>query len=326
MCSYKALRARFEILPAILFLYGMIVAMSTYFRNKSCPHCGQYIDAIMTRCPKCKENFLVDENGKKRADLREFYRFEHFLQLPLLRQILLPIIGYLGFRALGLIIGFIAMFVGQSAYGLSGQSLTDWLNTGSTNFWITIPAYVCLIAFLLLDLWKDGIKELFRSFKNPWSYLYGVGGFIAIIVFNLIHNFIIGLIFASAGLPSPGVNANEAGLREMMYTNIPLFFIVICIIGPLCEELTYRAGIFSFFARTKRWVAYVVSGIIFGLIHFSWDFSSSEAVIRELCNLPTYIGAGLVFGFIYEKGGISASFTAHMLNNVTSTIISLVSK
>ena len=118
--------------------------------------------------------------------------------------------------------------------------------------------------------------------------------------------------------PNAGTGGNQ-GTASSIATAYPIFAIVILgILGPICEEFAYRVGLFSFLRRVSPVLAYIGTALIFGLIHF--DFTSKD-LITELVYLPNYVFAGIMFSLLYEFGGIGASTTAHILNNLFSVLL-----
>ena len=96
--------------------------------------------------------------------------------------------------------------------------------------------------------------------------------------------------------------------------------------------MTYRVGLFSFLMRTKRWLAYMVTIIVFAFIHF--DFTSIltgiqtgvwDTLINEILNLPEYMMAGAVLCVLYDTCGLSASIIAHVGNNLFSIFLYIIS-
>ena len=110
-----------------------------------------------------------------------------------------------------------------------------------------------------------------------------------------------------------------------MSKNYIVFALIIFgLIGPICEELTYRVGLYSLTKRWNRTAAYIITPIVFGLIHFNWESLTigGNTLVNELCNLPDYIVAGVLFSYYYEKGGFACSATAHVVNNLVALSIS----
>ena len=296
--------------------------MKHYFGKKRCSHCNAEIDAIETHCSHCGTDLLETNEGENNRDLKEFYRFEKILQVSYFKQIAFFLVGWAGLQIVGFIVSFCYQAYGTYGLGLNTvEQLKEYLTSADVRFAINIIMYLSIFVIMALLLWKKGWKEIGRSFKKPSAILIGLAGFIALLATNFIYNFFVSVIFNAAGFTPPGVNDNETTLRQLCDVNFPVSIIVLGLIGPFVEEITYRCGLFSFLSRTKRWIAYVVSGIVFGMIHFTWDFSSTEAIITELVNLPTYVGAGLMMAFVYEKGGFAASYTMHAFNNTFSILL-----
>ena len=114
-------------------------------------------------------------------------------------------------------------------------------------------------------------------------------------------------------------NANE-DIAEQMIKQYPVIcFFILGFIGPICEELTYRFGLFGLLKKKNRILAYIVSALVFGIIHF--DFTGD--LIVELLNLPTYIICGALFGLAYDLCGFEASLTAHITNNLYAVILTI---
>ena len=65
-------------------------------------------------------------------------------------------------------------------------------------------------------------------------------------------------------------NANEKAVNEIILNTPILSFLFVVIIGPLCEEITYRLGLCNFLTRKNKFLAVALSAIIFGLIHFNF--------------------------------------------------------
>ena len=282
------------------------------------------MDMIDTYCPCCNYHILDADKEENIRDVKRFYRFEHYLQVSFYKQIIFFLVGLLGMYILGFALSFIFQAVGISVYGIqTREELIEFLKRADIQFWINVIAYVALFIAMSLILWKKGWKEIVRSFKKPIAIGIGFAGFGACFVCNFIYGILTSVIFQMVGWETT-VNANEATLRAMYDVNLPLFIVVIGFIGPFVEEMTYRCGLFSFFGRIKRWLAYLISALVFGLIHFTWDFSSAQAFVTELVNLPSYVGAGLIMAFVYEKGGFAASYTMHAANNVYSIVANLI--
>ena len=190
---------------------------------------------------------------------------------------------------------------------------------------INFVSYFILGIAMSFILWKDW-KKIFNSFKGWRTYVFGLAGLGAIFVFSNFWSIIIQLLQIDVS-----DNINQSSAVNLVVTYPLLSIIVIGVIGPLCEELAYRAGLFSFLKRINSIFAYVISALIFALIHFDFnsiivgiETSNWGILINELINLPPYIFAGLTFTFLFEKFGFGCGLFAHILNNVYSIFATLL--
>jgi membrane protease YdiL (CAAX protease family) len=126
----------------------------------------------------------------------------------------------------------------------------------------------------------------------------------------------IGLLYDLLGI-APSDNANESAVVAMMKGYPLMSFVAFVILGPVCEELTYRLGLFSGIRRYSKIAAYCVVIVLFGLIHF--DFQTTDWT-NELLNLPYYMSAGAILCFVYDKEDLSTSMYAHVTNNLVSYV------
>ena len=176
--------------------------------------------------------------------------------------------------------------------------------SGATNFVTYALLFVTLLAVLNVDF-----KKLKNDFSKNWiPYVVGFGVGIGLIVFSIVYRFIVNLFYQTE------INENETALRSFI-SIYPLTSIVFLgIIGPFCEELTYRVGLFGVLKKPK-WLAYVIGTLVFALAHFSF---TSETIINELINLPVYLVSGFTLCLVYDKLGLAGSLTAHTVNNLYS--------
>ena len=117
-----------------------------------------------------------------------------------------------------------------------------------------------------------------------------------------------------------GVNTNEEAAESMILAFPALSIIVLGILGPVCEEITYRYGLFSLLDKKSKILAYILTPLVFAIIHF--DFGGD--MIIELLNLPSYIIAGVLLSLAYDKFGFHTAVIAHVINNLYAIIVTLI--
>ena len=105
----------------------------------------------------------------------------------------------------------------------------------------------------------------------------------------------------------------SVGLDDTTGIGVPLFLYAV-ILGPVCEELTFRGLCFSYVRRSMSfWTANLISSIAFGLMHMN-PLQSIYAIV-----------VGLVLGAVYEKSrNIFVTIAIHITFNLGSVVLSPV--
>ena len=262
------------------------------FKKKKCPNCENTYDEMLDFCPCCKS----ENDG-----LTSFRRYCKVTFLPFYTQLILIGIALIGFLVANIMFSLIFNQIYQQD-AVKGSML------------INVCSYIIFFVAAVGVIFPYH-KAFFIRFKSPWPFLIGLGGFFALITGEFVINFITSFI------REPTTGGNQ-GAAESIITAYPVIAIIVLgIIGPICEELGYRVGLFSFLRRVHPALAYIATALIFGFIHF--DISNPD-LVNELLLFITYFWAGLCFSLVYEFGGISASITAHVINNLFSIIMVLI--
>ena len=266
------------------------------FGKKKCSECGSNYDIVEPTCPTCQH---IDENFETRGIPK------HVIFLPIYTQILLFVIGWAGLTILGIIVELIIGAVNPNI------SEVDYMML------INVIRYLGVI-LALMGLLIPHLKKFKAHFIKAKPYLLGLAGGAALIAAQLVISLVIQAI-----RPTPS-NANQTAAESFIVAYPVISILVIGIIGPICEELTYRLGLYSFFRRINKVLAYILTAVIFGLIHFDFFAGSADAYITELLNLPSYMTAGFLLCLWYEKFGLASSIIAHSFNNLYSIIATLL--
>lgn len=257
------------------------------FRGIKCPNCGDYHDATLEKCPSCnKDNELyqIRRVPKRVVFLHPFAQIGMFL---------------VGFVYAGMLIAEIiaVLFIPFDAF--SDKALRN-------TVYMAIVYAAMFIALLCIAIFSGRRKLFFGKFTSGIDYLYGFGYAITIVVVSVVVGAIISIFHES------GPNANQASV-ELSALNYPLLSMAtLCVIGPLCEELTYRVGLYSFLRRFNKYFAFIITVIVFAMIHF--DFTA-ENIVNELWSIPSYLVAGFILTLAYEHRGPACSMTAHVIYN-----------
>ena len=260
--------------------------------NKKCPNCASYYDPTLNECPNChKTNELYEQ--RRIPDSIMF--FHPAAQIGLFLA---------GFSYAGMLISEIIAAVCMS--GIADKGLGNTLTMLFT--------YLMMLGALLTIAFTSRRKTFIKKFTRPLDYLYGLLYAIGIVISGLLIGIIVSFFYNET-------NSNQE-IVESMIGNYPIFAIIlICFLGPVCEELTYRVGLYSFLRRINKVLAIVVSTIVFAMIHY--DFTAAN-YIAELWSLPSYLACGLILSLAYEHRGPACSIAAHMTYNAIALIIVII--
>ena len=256
------------------------------FRYNKCPSCEAYHDPTLQECPNC-------HNANELFALNRFPKRVVFLH-PL-AQIGLFLAGF-AYGGMFILEFILAFFVD---YFPSNPILRSTLFMGVT--------YGIMLVSLLIIAIFSGRGKLFASkFNKGIDYIYGIGYAVTVVVGSIIVSSIVSWFYEM------GNNANQDAIDAVAFNYPLLSFFTLCIIGPICEELTYRVGLYSLLRRFNKYFAIIVTSIVFALIHFEFF---ADDIIVELQSLPSYIVSGVILTIAYEHRGPACSMMAHMLYN-----------
>lgn len=264
------------------------------FKNKRCEKCGYEYDVTFESCPNCHQK---DGNFENLGIPKNIAWLSGWQQIALF---------FAGFVYGGYL--FFQLLYSSLLKGICG--------TEDYYFFLVISlAYVSMLIVGVL-ICIPRIKDFLRNFKS-WRK-YTIGLLYAVIV--IVASAICGIITAKSGA---GINQNQSNISDVLSAYPAVGLLVMGIIGPIVEEMTYRVGLYSFLRRLNLYVAIIVSSLIFALIHFNFK---TDDFVNELLNLPSYIVAGVILAIAYERHGPATSMTAHIVYNLTSLTLSLITK
>lgn len=265
------------------------------FEGVRCPNCGSYHDVTLKECPKChksNELFRLRRIPKRVVFLHPFVQIGMFLA---------------GFAYGGMLILeiIVALFADYLPSDPALRSITG-------NAIIYISMFIGLLAIALLS----GRAKLFgEKFLNGTDYIYGIGYTVTIVFVSIILGSILSWFYHIDN------NINQEAIEKVANSYPLLAFPVLCAIGPICEELTYRVGLFSFLRRFNKYVAFVITVVVFAFIHLELG---AEDMLAELKALPIYLVSGFILTLAYEHRGPACSMTAHIVYNIFAFIMILV--
>lgn len=262
-------------------------------KRKKCPNCGAYYDPTLEKCPSCHKHNELYLN-------REISNQVVFLH-PI-SQIAMFLIGF----------GFVGMILTTTIFAIIFGSLEN--NKILYNTVVLTVSYLAMIIALMAIVLLTRKEHFFSKYKRAIDYIYGIGYAFTLFFAAQILGSLVEIFYKASD------NANQE-TAILIVKNYPIIaFFLLGFLGPICEELTYRVGLYSFFRRINKYLAIIVSTILFALVHFTFD---AEDIINELWALPSYLLSGVILALAYEHRGPACSMTAHVLYNIAAFLLML---
>lgn len=275
-----------------------------------CPFCGAENNKESTYCTICgakinstnSNQVTTNEMPTKKGNV---FAFEtKILDVPIWKKILCFVAGRLFLKVIVLVL---QLFIDKNA---------DFYFIFSNTYSGAINFAVYLILFgLFIILFNEDILKVLKEFKKSDVWINGFAYGFSLILISSAVSALMNLI------PHGGVNNNQTSINGITDLFPFLSILIFGFIGPIVEEFTYRVGFFGLFRKINPILAYVLTAILFGFIHF--DFNSAD-LVNEFINIPSYIVAGLLLCYIYDYKGIGASILAHITNNFIGLIIQII--
>lgn len=145
---------------------------------------------------------------------------------------------------------------------------------------------------------------------------------------NFVQAVVLGFALYYAGtwvlqylltLLAPGFTIyNNETVAGLISSNEYVMMAITIILAPVIEETLVRGLVFGSIQPTSRIMAYVVSVILFTLMH-NWQYFTLYPAAKVLISCIPYIPASIALAWTYEKAGtIWASITLHAIVNALS--------
>ena len=267
------------------------------FKDIKCPNCSAYHDPTLQKCPEC-------HNSNELFKLNRVPKRAVFLH-PVC-QIAMFIIGF----------AYAGMLFTEYFYAIFIRSMDTENILFKSALLLTLTYVTMFFALLAVPLLSR--RKLFLSkFNNGIDYIYGLAFAITLLAAGALVSAIVSIWHT----PADNVNQTDVVSIAKSYPLIAIF--IMGFIGPICEELTYRVGLYSFLRRINKYLALVVTAVVFALIHFTFD---ADDIIEELWSFPSYLVSGVLLTLAYEQRGPACSITAHVCYNLIAILMTMVAR
>lgn len=158
-----------------------------------------------------------------------------------------------------------------------------------------------VLAVALTAVVRGDFKQVFPIHKPKLSAVFGtillwIGSFLAIMIITMI----IAYFF-----PEEVIGVSQGLGMEFASLTFIISFVIVSISPAICEEAVFRGVVMHSFDNGKnKWIAIVVTGLIFGAFHGNiWRF------------VPTAL-LGIMLGYIvYETDNMIYGALFHAINN-----------
>lgn len=184
--------------------------------------------------------------------------------------------------------------------------LPDPLSITELNILLFIINFICIMLIFPKFLWMN-LRITASSF---FTTLRSAGiGFLLYYGSSILVNM---LVFA---VKPDFANANDSNISEMLQDNYMLMAICTVLLVPIVEETLYRGLMFRSLYNRSPLLGYLLSTVLFALIHVVGYIGSYDILTLGLCFLQ-YIPAGVFLGWAYVNAdSIWAPIIIHMTVN-----------
>ena len=176
----------------------------------------------------------------------------------------------------------------------------------------TLTLNVCYFTLNTIFIWIIFRRFLISSFRaiHFWELVQAVIlGFALYYASNWLLSFLVSLL--NLGITS----FNDMTVQGLAVANRWVTIICTVLIAPVVEETLVRGLVFGSVRRKNRILAYIVSILLFSLMHV-WQYVPTQGIMPVLLAAVQYIPASIALGWTYEKAGtIWAPIFLHMIIN-----------
>lgn len=188
-----------------------------------------------------------------------------------------------------------------------------WIfNHFSARFVVASREYFLILAFLELIVTFIAILYLLvfegkKILELKWKWRYPV---YLLLAYGVNH--LSGIVFSSL---TPATS-NQMALNELVEMTgrqeLPYLLLIVCLLGPITEELVYRGILMNTFLKDSPWYGDVLlSACVFGYVHVSSGLTPLAFF--------TYANGGAICAFLYRKThSLYYPILLHIMINMTA--------
>ena len=189
----------------------------------------------------------------------------------------------------------------------------DFLGTQLSEISMTLGGHIFMV-LLTAFCFRKGLLEDFKALKGQfWTGLKAV---VPTMVLGIFVEYAVAMFCVLI------VPAQDAEVSQTL-SEVVLFTIAAIFLAPISEELIFRYGLFNTLYPRSRKAAYIVTAVLFGLMHvweeiFALDFAGMFAMVPRIV-------FGLYAAQIYEKSkNICYPMLYHAMNNAIASSLKIL--
>lgn len=182
--------------------------------------------------------------------------------------------------------------------------------------------YLLNIAYFVINFIAIALifrKFLYRSF-GPIRHF---GRFMVTVLLSLGLYYILSshISFLYQVFDLLPANQNQESIDSLFLQQPLVMALCTVIFVPITEECLCRGLVFGPLCRRLPWLAYLLSSLLFSLLHVMGSFGTAP-LSDVLLNIIIYLPAGIALGYAYQRTrSIWGSIMLHSLLNLISVII-----
>lgn len=210
----------------------------------------------------------------------------------------------------GVIYLFIQLLVLPQLLSWGNRLMSNPLSLAQVNFLFFAVNFLVITVVFRRFLWEN-FKILLES---PWHVLRFA--FLGLLLY-WIASFLIG--FLIIGIAPDFVNANDQSIAQMHQENYLLISVGTVLLVPVAEEMLFRGIVFGSVYQKKPVLAYILSTVLFSVIHLL-GYIGTYTPVQFLLGFLQYVPAGLCLAWSYaEADSIWAPILIHIAVNQIGT-------
>ncbi|MBO5072845.1 MAG: CPBP family intramembrane metalloprotease [Eubacterium sp.] len=183
-------------------------------------------------------------------------------------------------------------------------------------FTMVLTGLCDFIMFTGFGLWYY-FRENKYPFRPDYRKAFTRSNTLAIVGIAIFGQFAINLILRGFQIVLPSIFRQYEELAknfDLDTMNPVIMLFIVCLLGPLAEEVLFRGMIYAKLRRGfSMWPAAIISGLLFGAYHMNWVQGIYATII------------GVVLAYIYEKTQtIWGSCLLHVAFNSSSYLLDIL--